>query len=85
MSTANACCTPVIVPTQRPVLLRWLEDAREDLLAAWHQLQAARRAHAEQRALEALSDSTLRDIGLAERRYEDPTLARIDWERGRWQ
>jgi uncharacterized protein YjiS (DUF1127 family) len=85
MTTANACCTPVVVPTHRPLALRWLEDVREDLLAAWSNWQAARRAHAEQRTLDALSDATLRDIGLAERRWDDPTLSRVDWERGRWQ
>lgn len=86
MSTVNpACCTPVVVPTQRALPSRWLEDLREHLLAAWACWQAARRAHAEQRTLDALSDATLRDIGLAERRNDQPTLARIDWERGRWQ
>lgn len=85
MTTANPCCTPVVVPTQRPLAVRWLEDLREDLRAAWVSWQAARRAHAEHRTLAALSDATLRDIGLAERRYDEPTLPRLDWERGRWQ
>jgi uncharacterized protein YjiS (DUF1127 family) len=83
-TTLNACCAE-IVPTRRPAALRWLEDARAALAAAWPRYEAHRRIDAEQRMLREMSEATLRDIGLAERRFDDPTLGRIDWERGRWQ
>lgn len=83
-----ACCpSPVsapvvmVLPTHRPLLQRiWLD------LQGWRQ---SWRAHAELRrqlrALEGLSDSTLRDIGLAERLpVQRPGLSLMDLERGRW-
>jgi hypothetical protein len=36
------------------------------------------------RALEGLSDATLRDLGLAERAMKRPTLSALDYERSRW-
>jgi hypothetical protein len=83
-TTLNPCCAE-IVPTQRPVALRWLEDTRAALAAAWKRYEADRRLEAEQRTLREMPEATLRDIGLAERRFDDPTLGRVDWERGRWQ
>lgn len=83
MSTLNPCCA-VIVPTQRPLAERWLDDVKVQIDRAWRRWKAVRRLHAEQRALQGLSDATLRDIGLAELRYDDPMLGRFDWERGRW-
>jgi hypothetical protein len=84
MTTLNPCCA-VIVPTQRPLLMRWAEDLQQSLSLAWRRWADSRRAEAERRALECLSDATLRDIGLAERGCPSPTLGRLDWERGRWQ
>ena len=79
MNTA-ANCMPTILPT-RPTLLRRLERAVVDAWAAW---RARSRLHAELRALQALSDATLRDIGLAERVLDQPGLSALDYERGRW-
>jgi hypothetical protein len=84
MTTLNPCCA-VIVPTQRPLAERWLDDVKTQVGLAWRRWNEVRRLHAEQRALEGLSDSTLRDIGMAERGYRSPTLQGLDWERGRWQ
>jgi hypothetical protein len=84
MTTLNPCCA-VIVPTQRPLAERWLDELKEQLGLAWRRWSEVRRLHAEQRALAGLPDSTLRDIGLAERHYQSPTLQGLDWERGRWQ
>jgi hypothetical protein len=84
MTTLNPCCA-VIVPTRRPLAERWLDELKEQLGLAWRRWSEVRRLHAEQCALDGLSDSTLRDIGMAERRYDNPTLNRADWERGRWQ
>jgi uncharacterized protein YjiS (DUF1127 family) len=84
MTTLNPCCA-TLVPTQRPRLLRWAQALQETLSAAGRHWHAARRLHAEQRALEGLPDATLRDIGLAERGRAEPTLNRFDWERGGWQ
>lgn len=79
MSTAShpAC----VIPTRQPPCVRW----RLDMAAAWQAWRAQRAAQAGWRALEGLSDSTLRDIGLAERLpYRPPTLGTHDLERGRW-
>ena len=79
MNTA-ATCTAIVLPTRRPLLQRWRNSLGE-IWAAWR--QQARR-HAEMRSLEGLSDATLRDIGLAERVFQQPTRSSIDYERGRW-
>ena len=53
--------------------------------ALWHTLQQQSQRRSEDRALRLLSDATLRDIGLAERVPQQPTLGVLDYERGRWQ
>jgi uncharacterized protein YjiS (DUF1127 family) len=53
-----------------------------DFAESWRR---RRRLDAELRTLEALSDETLRDIGLAERVLpRSATLGSLDYERGRW-
>jgi uncharacterized protein YjiS (DUF1127 family) len=81
----EALCCPAIpaipLPTRRPLLQRlWLD--LQHLRQCW-------REHAEVqqqlRALRGLSDSTLRDIGMAERMpVQSATLSLADYERGRW-
>ena len=75
-----ACCPPV-AQTERPSPApRWLATLRRSW-AAWRERSARR---AEWRALEELSDSTRRDIGLAERAPLAPGRALWDHERGLW-
>ena len=51
-------------------------------VASWQ--AAAYQRHC-QRALQGLSEETLRDIGMAERLPSQPqTLGLLDYERGRW-
>ena len=71
----------VVTPTFRPLWQRlWLAAAAT--VAAWRH---AARQRAEWRALEGLSDETLRDIGMAERLLpRQPTLPWVDVDRGRW-
>lgn len=71
--------TPVL-STQSPLLQRLVEQ----LSAAWKGWRAQTRLDNELRALESLSDATLRDIGMAERVPQQATLSSIDYERGRW-
>ena len=84
MST-TACCSPQIIPTHTPWPQRaWrrVADRLSDLRAQWRRQS---RERAERLLLESLSDSTLRDIGLAERVPVRPwTLGVLDQERGRW-
>jgi uncharacterized protein YjiS (DUF1127 family) len=84
-TTMNPCCAPLVVPTRRPVAQRWLDTLRGTVSALWQHLIEQRRLAAERQALLELSDATLRDLGLGERRYDEPTPGRVDWERGRWQ
>jgi uncharacterized protein YjiS (DUF1127 family) len=84
MTTLNPCCAPVIVPTQPPLLHRWAQDAQAVLATAWRRWQDTRRTHAQTRTLAELPEDTLRDLGLAERRFDQPTLPRTDWQHGRW-
>jgi hypothetical protein len=76
----NTAHRPVRLPTQRPLLQRLVSEVRS-LRQAW---QERRRYAAEQRALRGLDEATLRDLGLAERRLDGPTLPMTDYERGRW-
>ena len=84
MNTAT-CCSPVIVATHRPLLLRWWQDLRAAAQAAWRVQRENARLRAEWRSLQGLSDATLRDIGMADRQA-DPgySLGVMDHERGRW-
>jgi len=76
----TACCPPVGL-TEHPLpSQRWLATLRRNW-AAWR-AQSAHRA--EWRALEHLSDSVRRDIGLAERAPLPPDRALWDHERGLW-
>ena len=81
MNATHTCGPVTRLPTQRPLLARlWLD--LQSVIASW---QAA--AHQRQclRALQGLSDETLRDIGMAERLPPQPqTLGLLDYERGRW-
>jgi uncharacterized protein YjiS (DUF1127 family) len=77
----SSCYPPVVLPTQRPLLQRWLADLTEGW-EAWRARAAESRAL---RAMEGLSDETLRDIGMAERLPPQPvSLGLLDYERGRW-
>ena len=79
MNTATAY-TATVLATRHPLLQRW----GWRLLAAWQAWREQARGNAELRALEALSDATLRDIGMAERVLQQPGVSLIDYERGRW-
>jgi hypothetical protein len=80
MNSNAAICTTPIVSAQSPLLSRWASA----IGAAWQDWRAKSRMYSELRALEGLSDGTLRDIGLAERVLQQPTLSALDYERGRW-
>ena len=80
-ATHTVCCPSLPLPTQRPLWQRaWL-----DVQSAWQSWQAAAYQRQCQRALQGLSEETLRDIGMAERLPPRPqTLGLLDYERGRW-
>jgi uncharacterized protein YjiS (DUF1127 family) len=80
MNNTAAICTTPVLPTQSPLLQRWAGH----LNAAWQSWRTRARLNDELRALDGLSDGTLRDIGLAERVLQQPTLSVLDYERGRW-
>ena len=80
MNSNAVTCQTILTPQKPPLLQRWVQH----LTDAWKAWRAQARLAAEIRALEALSDATLRDIGLAERVPYRPTLALRDYERGRW-
>jgi hypothetical protein len=84
MTTLSPCCA-AIAPPRRWRLLRWASDLNAALARSRRRWVEVGRMHAEQRALGALPDSTLRDIGLAERRHEAPTSGQLGWRYGRWQ
>ncbi len=84
MSTV-ACCTPSIIPTHTPLLRRAWQAACARLERITDPWKRHAREHAQRQALLGLSDSTLRDIGLAERLpAQRHTLGVLDHERGRW-
>lgn len=82
----TACCPPADVADGRtlpPALSlppRWLSG----LQRAWQAWREQSLRRAELRALEPLSDSTRRDIGLAERGLSMRDRALWDHERGLW-
>lgn len=76
----NTTCTTVVLPTRRPLLQRWWLWLGQ-MSMAW---RARTRLNAELRALQGLSDATLRDIGMAERVVRQPALSATDYERGIW-
>jgi hypothetical protein len=82
---ATACCPP---PPVAAVLPWWQQmglDLREDLRQAFCAWQAARHERLAWRAMQGLSDHTLRDIGMAERLPpQSVTLSLLDYERSRW-
>lgn len=80
MNHNAAICTSTVLPSPSPLLQRWAGH----IGAAWRGWRAQARLNNELRALEALSDGTLRDIGMAERVLQQPTLSALDYERGRW-
>ena len=85
MNTTTACCSPAIVATHRPLLLRWWQDLHAAAQAAWQAHREKAQLRAEWRSLQGLSDATLRDIGMADRQVEPRyTLGVQDHERGRW-
>ncbi|HZF81384.1 MAG TPA: hypothetical protein VEZ89_16530 [Rubrivivax sp.] len=78
-SICTAASTPV-VSSAEPLLQRW----GRLVVYAWKTWRAQVILQRELRALEGLSDATLRDLGLAERALKRPTLSELDYERGRW-
>jgi uncharacterized protein YjiS (DUF1127 family) len=84
-ATRSAASTRSPVSTRLPTRTPLLERVRGMLAEAWRGWQARRRLAAELRALQALDEATLRDLGLAERVLrQQPTLGLHDYERGRW-
>ncbi|MBX3600529.1 MAG: hypothetical protein KF863_07890 [Rubrivivax sp.] len=84
MTTAT-CCAPTVLPLRRPLLQRWWQDARDDLLEAWNAWQQRRRDEADLKTLRALDSATLRDLGLEHLVARNPaTLTLRDREIGRW-
>ena len=80
MDSNTATCISPLPPVTQAVWRRLLRHA----LATWRAWRAQVRWSREIRALEALSDATLRDIGLAERVPYSPACPLRDYERGRW-
>ena len=80
MSTVSSAVTVTSIPSARPVFQRWAGS----LINAWKAWRAQVILDREMRALEGLSDATLRDLGLAERAMKRPTLSGLDYERSRW-
>lgn len=97
MNATHTCCPTVLLPallpastptqapaqapTQRPLWARVVLGLQA-AVASWQ--AAAYQRHC-QRALQGLSEETLRDIGMAERLPSQPqTLGLLDYERGRW-
>jgi uncharacterized protein YjiS (DUF1127 family) len=82
---STTCCTPAVVATHRPLALPGWHAFIERLQRFNQARREQARLRAEWRSLQGLSDSTLRDIGLAERIPEPRyTLGMLDHERGRW-
>ena len=81
VSYPTICHPTASLATARPWWQReWLEA-----LAAVQRWSQRSRERAALRALEGLSEHTLRDIGLAERLpSRSATLGLMDYERGRW-
>ena len=79
---ATQTCSLVTVPTtQRPLWAR-LWRCMQAVAASWRAAAYERQCL---RALQGLSDETLRDIGMAERLpSRSQTLGLLDYERGRW-
>jgi len=81
MSATTVCYPTVCLSTARP----WWQREWLAALAAVRRWSQRSRERAALRALEGLSEHTLRDIGLAERLPSRPaTLGLMDYERGRW-
>ena len=81
----TSCCSPTVVPLQRPLAERWWLDTRDALRAAWQGWQQRRRMQAELSALQGLDAATLRDLGLGHlvRRSDLPQMLR-DLDVSRW-
>lgn len=84
-SCHSVIASAIILRTPRALPQRlwlWLQEHA----AAWRaQARERRQLRAQLRSLQGLSDSTLRDIGMAERMpYQPQTLGLLDYERGRW-
>jgi len=79
-SVSSAICAPTMATPKRPVLPRLAQA----IVGAWRAWRAQVRLAREIRALEALSDTTLRDIGLAERVLHRPTSWLREYDRSRW-
>jgi uncharacterized protein YjiS (DUF1127 family) len=84
MSTLNTCA-PVVVATHHSWLERAWHHAVQATVNAYVAWGERARARANWRAMQGLSDQTLRDIGWAERLPLRPTLGTLDYERSRWQ
>ena len=85
MNATQTCCLVTVLHTQRPLWARLWSHFWIDVQAVVASWRAA--AHQRQclRALQGLSDETLRDIGMAERLpSRSQTLGLLDYERGRW-
>jgi uncharacterized protein YjiS (DUF1127 family) len=79
MSLINYPGTPI--PTRRPL---WQRGALT-LVDVWRDWRAARQQRNQLRALQGLSCSTLRDIGLyGQMQPCAPTLSELDVQRGLW-
>jgi hypothetical protein len=80
MNTA-ACCPLPALPTARP----WWQSLLLDLESELSDWKARRVERLTARALQGLSQHTLRDIGMAERVLGRTTsTSLVDCERGRW-
>ena len=81
MNATHTCNLVTVLPVQRPLWVRaW--SCMQAVAAAW---RAAAHQRQSLRALQGLSDETLRDIGMAERLpSRSQTLGLLDYERGRW-
>ena len=76
----TACChtAPMALPSRSPQ--RWLASLHD----AWTAWRESSRRWAEVQALEQLSESTRRDLGLAERAPVSSRSSLWEYERGLW-
>ena len=84
MNTATTCATNCPTTPTRSTRAAVLQRLQWRLAGTWAAWRRQSRLHAELRALEGLSDATLRDIGLSDRVLQQPGLSALAYERGRW-
>ena len=81
----TVCCPLPAGPTTHPWWHELWVDFRADLRADLRAWQASRMERLTLRALQGLSQHTLRDLGMAERLPHKPTtLGLMEYERARW-